>query len=185
MTCKYIYIHLYTFIYTYIYIYIYVYIYIDSRKPPPARGISYLAGSLTKNPEEEDPPRSTWYKFFVGGPLPPGSCVGNLPNKKHPSGGGGPAINIHICIFICIYMYTYITCWHALAPTRALSLFGALLLTRALSLSLSLFPALCYFLSPTHTHMCIQQHPQLRQLCTHRIVLREVSGGEGVDGVQA
>ena len=28
----------------------------DSRQPPPPGGVSYVAGSQTKNPEEEDPP---------------------------------------------------------------------------------------------------------------------------------
>jgi len=46
----------------------------------PTGEVSYLA--LTKKLEEEDPPRSTWYKFFVGGPLPPGSWLGNLPNRR-------------------------------------------------------------------------------------------------------
>ena len=46
-----------------------------------ARGVSYLLCPLIKNPEEEDPkkknpPRSTWYKFFEGGPFPPGSWLG-------------------------------------------------------------------------------------------------------------
>ena len=40
----------------------------NNERPPP--GVSYLLCSLIKNPEEEDPPRSTWYKFFEGGPLP-------------------------------------------------------------------------------------------------------------------
>ena len=42
-----------------------------------------------KNPEEEDPPRSTWYKFFEGGPLPParGSWLGNIVHRKPPRVG--------------------------------------------------------------------------------------------------
>jgi len=39
----------------------------------PPGGVSYLLGCLFKNPEEEDPNRIIWYKFFEGGPLPPGS----------------------------------------------------------------------------------------------------------------
>jgi len=31
-----------------------------SKEPPPPGGVSYLLCSLIKNPEEEDPPRSTW-----------------------------------------------------------------------------------------------------------------------------
>jgi len=46
---------------------------IDPKKPPPPGVVSYLLCSPIKNPEEEDPLRSTWYKFFEGGPLPPGS----------------------------------------------------------------------------------------------------------------
>ena len=43
-----------------------------------------------KNLEEEDPPRSTWYKFFKarGGPLPPGSWLGNIVHRKTPPLGG-------------------------------------------------------------------------------------------------
>ena len=59
-----------------------------SQEPLPPGGGSYLLGSLIKNLEEEDPPRSTWYKFFEGGPLPPGSWLGNLTNWKPPPGGG-------------------------------------------------------------------------------------------------
>jgi len=54
------------------------------RKPPP-RG-SFLFTTLIKNPEGEESPRSTWYKFFEGGPLP---WSGNIVNRKHPPGGGG------------------------------------------------------------------------------------------------
>jgi len=42
------------------------------RTPPPV-GVSYLLCSLIKNCVQEDPPRSTWYKFFEGGPLTHGS----------------------------------------------------------------------------------------------------------------
>jgi len=44
----------------------------DRKKTPPG-GVSYLPCSLIKNTEEEDLSRSLWYKFFEGGPLPPGS----------------------------------------------------------------------------------------------------------------
>ena len=36
------------------------------RNPSPG-GVSYILCSLIKNPEEEDPLRSTWYKLFKGG----------------------------------------------------------------------------------------------------------------------
>jgi len=45
---------------------------IIERNPPPG-GVSYLLCSLIKKREQEDPPRSTWYKFFEGGPLTHGS----------------------------------------------------------------------------------------------------------------
>jgi len=32
----------------------------------PSGRVSYLLCSLIKNQESEDPPRSTWYKFFEG-----------------------------------------------------------------------------------------------------------------------
>ena len=54
----------------------------------PGGGGSSLLCFLIKNPEEEDPPWSTWYKFFEGGPLPPGSWSGNIVNRKTPRGGG-------------------------------------------------------------------------------------------------
>ena len=57
-------------------------------------GVSSLAGSPKKNPEEWDPPRSTWYKFFEGSPLP---WLGNLPNQKKPRGVGFPGINVCVC----------------------------------------------------------------------------------------
>jgi len=60
----------------------------DRRNPPPPGGGFYLVGSLTKNPEEEDPPRRICTRCFEGGPLPPGSWFGNLPNRKPPRGGG-------------------------------------------------------------------------------------------------
>jgi len=56
----------------------------DAGTPPPLGGVSYLAYSLNKNPEEEEPPQRTWYKFFEGGPLP---WLGNLPNMRPPGGG--------------------------------------------------------------------------------------------------
>jgi len=58
---------------------------IQSQDPHPPGGVLYLLCSLIRNPEEEDPPRSTWYKLFEGGPLPPGSWSGNI--VKPPRGG--------------------------------------------------------------------------------------------------
>jgi len=58
-----------------------------SKAPPHPRGNSYLLCSLIKNPEEEDHPQSTWYKFFEEGPLPPGSWLGNIVNGNPPRGG--------------------------------------------------------------------------------------------------
>jgi len=49
-------------------------------------GVSYVLCSLIKNPEEEDPPRSTRYKFFEWGPFPPGSWLGNTVNRNPPRG---------------------------------------------------------------------------------------------------
>jgi len=63
------------------------------QETPPSGGVSYLLCSLIKNPEEEDPPRSTWYKFFEGGTLPPGSWLGNIANRNPPRGGFS-AINL-------------------------------------------------------------------------------------------
>ena len=85
-----IYIHMYTPVLTHTYMQsIYTYtcnLYVQSicaiyihllieRTPPPRVGfpmyyVCYVLCSLSKNPEEEDPPRSTWYKFFEGVPLP-------------------------------------------------------------------------------------------------------------------
>jgi len=63
---------------------------------PPLGEVSYLLCSLIKNREEEDPPWRTtpkidqcWGWFFKGGPLPPGSWLGNIVNKKETSPGGG------------------------------------------------------------------------------------------------
>ena len=70
---------------------------------PYPRGGPYSASSLTKKPEEKDPPRSTWYKFFEGGPLDLGSWLGKLPNRRPPQGGGFPAMNIYIYIYNATY----------------------------------------------------------------------------------
>ena len=59
-----------------------------SQETPPPRGFSYLLCSLIQNPEEEDTPQSTWYNFFEGGPLPPGSLLGSIVNRLVPMGGG-------------------------------------------------------------------------------------------------
>jgi len=58
----------------------------DRKNPPPRRDFQLLC-SLIKNPEEEDPFRSTWYKFFERGPHPPGSWWGKMVNRKTPRGG--------------------------------------------------------------------------------------------------
>jgi len=55
--------------------------------PPPVFPF-YLEGSLTKNPEEEDPPQRICTRCFEGVPLPQVSWLGNLPNRKPPRGGG-------------------------------------------------------------------------------------------------
>ena len=67
--------------------------YCDRKNPPPPGGVSCLLCSLIKNPEKEDPPRSTWYAFFEGGPLPPGSWSGNIVNRKPPRRGVILSIN--------------------------------------------------------------------------------------------
>jgi len=61
----------------------------------PPGGVSYLLCSLIKNPEEEDPPRRICTKCFEGGPLPPGSWLGNIVNRKPPPGGGVIPINLY------------------------------------------------------------------------------------------
>jgi len=68
---------------------------LGQKTPPPPGGGSYLRCSLIKNLSEQDPPRSTWYKFFEGGPLPPGSWSGNIVNRKPPRGGGVLSINVN------------------------------------------------------------------------------------------
>jgi len=55
------------------------------RTPPPG-GVSYFLCSLIKNPEEEDPTRRMCTRCFEGGPLPPGSWLGNKVNRKTPRG---------------------------------------------------------------------------------------------------
>jgi len=103
----YIYMHIFMNVYTCIFTRIHMYVYICthsvctyahtntlwSKEPPPPGKVSRLLCSLIKNPEEEDPPRSTWYKLFEGGPLPPGSWSGNIENRKPPPGGGVLSIN--------------------------------------------------------------------------------------------
>jgi len=59
-----------------------------SQEHPPPGGVFCLVESITKNPEKENPPRSTCYKFFEGGPLPPGSLLENPPNRKKTLGAG-------------------------------------------------------------------------------------------------
>ena len=69
---------------------------IQSNETPPPGKVFYLLCSLFKNQEEEDPPRNTWYKFFGGGPLPPGSWLGNIMNRKPPRGGGAVFLSINL-----------------------------------------------------------------------------------------
>jgi len=74
------------------------------RGGPPGGG-SYLLCSLIKNPKESDPPRSTWYKFFEGGPLPPGSWLGNIVNRKPPRGEGFLSMNLHVDFMSVLLFY--------------------------------------------------------------------------------
>ena len=55
--------------------------------PPP--GVSYLLSSLTKNPEEEEPPRRICSRCFDGGPVSAGSWLGNIgcPGKYEKPAG--------------------------------------------------------------------------------------------------
>jgi len=71
----------------------------DRKEPRSPGGGSYLLCSLIKNLEEEDPPRSTWYKFFEGVPLPSSSWSGNMVNRKPPWGGG--FFRSASCLFAC------------------------------------------------------------------------------------
>jgi len=82
-----------------------MYILVERTPPPRGGGGFYLLCSLIKNSEEEDPPRSTWYKFFDGGPLPPGSCLRNIVNRKSPRGGGGGSIYTHVCAWRSIHTW--------------------------------------------------------------------------------
>jgi len=61
---------------------------LSSKELPSPGGVSYWLCSLIKNPEEDHPRQSTWYKLFEGGPLPPGSWPGTIVNRN-PCGGGG------------------------------------------------------------------------------------------------
>jgi len=56
----------------------------DRRKIPPPGGVSYLAGSLTKNPKEEPPLPKICSRFFEGGFLPPSTWFVNLPHGRSP-----------------------------------------------------------------------------------------------------
>ena len=67
---------------------------LSSQERRPPGGVFYLVGSITKNPEKEDPPRSTWYKLFEGGPLAPSSLLENPPNRGKTLGGRFPAISL-------------------------------------------------------------------------------------------
>ena len=59
-----------------------------SKETPLPGGVRYLLCSLIKSRVQEDPPRSTWYKSFEGGPLAHGSWWGNIVNTKPRRGGG-------------------------------------------------------------------------------------------------
>jgi len=60
---------------------------LDRETSPPPGGVSYLVGSLIKNPKEEDPPQRSCTKCFEVGHLPPGSWLGNIVNRNPPGGG--------------------------------------------------------------------------------------------------
>ena len=116
----YIYIYIYIYIgalYTYIYIYkcIYIYIYMHIRiffegvPLPPGRGgerTSLRGGSsssgflMREHSKYETPPggvvpRRICTRCFEKGPLPPGSWLGNIVNRKTPRGGVFLSIDLH------------------------------------------------------------------------------------------
>ena len=78
---------------------------IERTPPPPGKfPIYYVPASRTVITLTEDPPQSTWYKFFEGGPLTHGSWWGNIVNRKPPwnivnrkppQGGGFLSIELH------------------------------------------------------------------------------------------
>jgi len=58
-----------------------------SQETPPPGGFLFTMFP-NQEPGGRGPPRSTWYKFFEGGPLPLGSWWGNILYRKPPQGGG-------------------------------------------------------------------------------------------------
>jgi len=56
---------------------------------PPRGGFLFTVFPI-KNPDQEDPPRSTWYKSFEGGPLSPDPWLGDIVNRQSPSKYGNP-----------------------------------------------------------------------------------------------
>jgi len=59
---------------------------IDRKKPPSRRGFLFIVFP-NQEPEEEDPPRRICTRHLEG-PLPPGSWLGNIVNRKPPRDGG-------------------------------------------------------------------------------------------------
>ena len=87
---------------------------ISSKEAPSPGGVSYLLCSLIKNPEEEEPPRSTCYKLFEGVPVPPGSWSGNIVNMKLSRGGGVLSINIYTCFDTRLCICNLLLCIHCI-----------------------------------------------------------------------
>ena len=69
----------------------------SDRKNPPPGGVSYLLCSLIKNPEEEDPPRSTWWRFARKKRLPTDSSARVIYLRFD----GGPAIGENSLLVVC------------------------------------------------------------------------------------
>jgi len=78
----------------------------ESKETPTPGGVSYLLCSHIKKHEWEDPPRSTWYKFFEGGPLTHGSWWGNIVNRKPPRGGGGGSFDQYRTKMWILFVFT-------------------------------------------------------------------------------
>jgi len=66
--------------------------------PPPWGGFLYSM-LPHQEPRGRGPPSKNLYQVLRGGPLPPGSWLGNIVNRK-PPGGGFPAINIYVREFL-------------------------------------------------------------------------------------
>jgi len=54
-----------------------------------------VVDSLTKNPEEMNPPRKICTRCFEGGPLSPDSLLGNLSNREAPRRGEIPTTRVN------------------------------------------------------------------------------------------